>query len=69
MTTRLPVDKLVQTLNDLFGKFDDAAEVSSLVTSKANESKTNDAKPNTNRKEPQRCFYQHHYYVLPKSFT
>ena len=28
MTTSLPVDKLVETLNDLFGKFDDAADVS-----------------------------------------
>jgi hypothetical protein len=27
LTTRLPVDKLVKTLNDLFGKFDLAAEV------------------------------------------
>lgn len=27
MTTSLPVDKLVETLNDLFGKFDDAADV------------------------------------------
>ncbi len=27
LTTTLPVDKLVETLNDLFGKFDDAAEV------------------------------------------
>ena len=26
LTTRLPVDKLVETLNDLFGKFDEAAE-------------------------------------------
>ena len=28
LTTTLPVDKLVETLNDLFGKFDDAADVS-----------------------------------------
>ena len=28
MTTTLSVDKLVETLNDLFGKFDDAADVS-----------------------------------------
>ena len=27
LTTRLPVDKLVKTLNDLFGKFDVSAEV------------------------------------------
>ena len=27
LTTRLSVDKLVKTLNDLFGKFDSAAEV------------------------------------------
>ncbi len=26
LTTRLPVEKLVETLNDLFGKFDDAAD-------------------------------------------
>ena len=30
LTTTLPVDKLVETLNDLFGKFDDAADVSSI---------------------------------------
>jgi class 3 adenylate cyclase len=30
LTTRLPVDKLVKTLNDLFGKFDLAAEVKNL---------------------------------------
>ena len=28
LTTTLSVDKLVETLNDLFGKFDDAADVS-----------------------------------------
>jgi class 3 adenylate cyclase len=28
MTTTLSVGKLVETLNDLFGKFDDAADVS-----------------------------------------
>lgn len=27
LTTTLKVDKLVETLNELFGKFDDAAEV------------------------------------------
>ena len=27
LTTTLSVEKLVETLNDLFGKFDDAAEV------------------------------------------
>ena len=27
LTTTLKVEKLVETLNDLFGKFDDAAEV------------------------------------------
>ena len=31
MTTSLPVDKLVETLNDLFGKFDDAADVSEAL--------------------------------------
>ena len=28
LTSSLAVDKLVETLNDLFGKFDDAADVS-----------------------------------------
>ena len=31
LTTTLSVDKLVETLNDLFGKFDDAADVSQLL--------------------------------------
>lgn len=31
LTTTLPVDKLVETLNDLFGKFDDAADVSWVI--------------------------------------
>ena len=32
LTTTLSVDKLVETLNDLFGKFDDAADVSIIGT-------------------------------------
>ena len=31
LTTTLPVDKLVETLNDLFGKFDDAADVRDFI--------------------------------------
>ena len=33
LTTTLSVDKLVETLNDLFGKFDDAAEVKHINSS------------------------------------
>jgi hypothetical protein len=31
LTTTLRVDKLVETLNDLFGKFDEAADVSDFI--------------------------------------